>query len=321
MSKRLLVTEFWGLGDLAIASEFLKRASAEFDLMLLAKPYATDLAKELWPNIHVLSFVAPWTQFRGKYRLHRWPWSELKKVIAEIRAFNPQVALSGRWDPRDHVMLRLSGARRRIGFPRRGSQVLLTDALPLVDQDAPRTAQWDAISHHLQLLPAPCTKTASESERKLVVHSGAAQALRVWPIKRYATLVEQIRNKGWKTHILCDQSQMEEWQDQGEDPVVPTSPLELIQELKWGSMFVGNDSGPGHLAAALGIPTFTIFGPQRPEWFLPNHPKAGWIEGKPCPHKPCFDYCRFPTPSCIQDLRLEEVSTKIHDWLSTIESA
>jgi heptosyltransferase-2 len=62
---------------------------------------------------------------------------------------------------------------------------------------------------------------------------------------------------------------------------------------------VGNDSGPGHLAAILGVPTFTLFGNNLPSLFAPLHPAAEWMEGGPCPYKPCFDSCRFATPECL----------------------
>ena len=318
MKKRLLVTEFWGLGDLAIASEFLKNASQEFDVLLVAKPYAVDLGKELWPTVQIVPFVAPWTSFRGKYQLHRWPWAELRSMLSKVRTFNPNIAVSGRWDPRDHLLLSLSGAKRRIGFPRKGSQVLLTQALPMVHRDAPRTAQWEALQAALDIKPVPDTHSRkSASPKQLVIHTGAAQAVRVWPLDRYAKLATHLKEEGWNISILCDREQEPTWRRLGETPIVPKNPTELIQGLKSGFFFIGNDSGPGHLAAALGRPTFTIFGPQRPEWFLPNHPSAAWIEGRPCPHKPCFDYCQMPEPSCILDLKPEDVVPKIAHWLKS----
>jgi len=324
VKKKLLVTEFWGLGDLAIGSTFLKSASAEFDLLLIAKPYAVELGKELWPSVRVLPFVAPWTQFRGKYRLHQWPWKEMRGLLKQVRAFSPDIALSGRCDPRDHFILSLSGAPRRIGFPRTGSQHLLTDALPPVGQDAPRTAQWNRLGQTLQIetstsASAGPTLNPKHLPKRAVVHTGAAQALRVWPIDRYNRLIALLLEQGWEVEIICDDSQVIQWKEFGRTPYTPKNPTDLIDVLKRGQLFIGNDSGPGHLAAALGIPTFTVFGPQRPEWFLPNHPDAGWIEGKPCPHKPCFDYCRFPTPTCILENSFEEVSLKVQDWISRLE--
>ena len=47
--------------------------------------------------------------------------------------------------------------------------------------------------------------------------------------------------------------------------------------LAQASAFVGNDSGLGHLASAVGTPSLTVFGPGEPERFHPWGPKANWI--------------------------------------------
>ena len=91
----------------------------------------------------------------------------------------------------------------------------------------------------------------------------------------------------------------------------------LLDLLATADRFIGNDSGPGHLAALLGIPTFTIFGPQLPELFSPRHPGAGWIEGAPCPHKPCWDRCRFREPECLTRISGEDVYRRVQSWLQT----
>ncbi len=81
-------------------------------------------------------------------------------------------------------------------------------------------------------------------------------------------------------------------------------------------VFVGNDSGPGHLVAFCGVPTFTLFRPQLPEWFAPLHPAAEWIEGKACPYKPCSDYCRFASPHCLWNISEEEVRAQVERFVS-----
>lgn len=95
----------------------------------------------------------------------------------------------------------------------------------------------------------------------------------------------------------------------------PRSVTELLAWLDEAGGFVGNDSGPGHLAALCGVPTFTIFGPQLPQWFAPLHSAAEWIEGKPCPYKPCFDTCRFPQPHCIQGVTEDEVWQRVEAFV------
>ena len=69
-------------------------------------------------------------------------------------------------------------------------------------------------------------------------------------------------------------------------------------------------------AAYCGVPTFTIFGPQLPEWFAPLHPEGEWLEGKPCPYKPCSDYCRFAEPLCLSRVTDEEVWIRVEWFLN-----
>jgi ADP-heptose:LPS heptosyltransferase len=78
--------------------------------------------------------------------------------------------------------------------------------------------------------------------------------------------------------------------------------------------FFGNDSGPGHLAAACGLPTFTLFGPQLHEWFAPLHPDSEVMEGKACPYKPCSDYCRYPEPFCLRGITVAEVWPRLEPF-------
>jgi heptosyltransferase-2 len=96
----------------------------------------------------------------------------------------------------------------------------------------------------------------------------------------------------------------------------PGDVTELMTLIDHSGVFIGNDSGPGHLAAMCGVPTFTLFGPQLPEWFAPLHPASQWMEGKSCPYKPCSDYCRFPAPFCLWNLGEEEVFARVEKFLA-----
>jgi len=148
------------------------------------------------------------------------------------------------------------------------------------------------------------------------VHTGAAQAIRVWPLERFQFVARRLRETGRKVKILCNQDQVTAWRLMGETDVkAPTSIAELLSELAEAEYFIGNDSGPGHLAAFCGIPTFTVFGPQVPEWFRPLHPASELIEGKACPYKPCSDYCRYPRPHCLWNIEEEEVWQRVKRFI------
>lgn len=303
MSPRLLVTELWGLGDLALALPFLQAATAHATVTLLAKPHAVPLLARFAPAVELVPLTAPWTAFSGKYRLHRWPWRELARVRRDLRARHFDLAVSARPDPREHALLALAGARRRLGFPRTGSQLLLTQSLPEPSRPH-RAGHWRALAATLGWdLPDRASRFSPSTSalRRLVIHAGAGHPVRQWPVERFNEIALRLRAEGWQVIMLDDALR-----DLGQ----------LLDTLATADRFIGNDSGPGHLAALLGVPTFTIFGPQLPELFAPQHPQAAWIEGAPCPYKPCFDTCHFPAPHCLLDLSADAVWSRVQPWLS-----
>jgi ADP-heptose:LPS heptosyltransferase len=296
----LLALELWGLGDLALSVPFLREAARHADVSLLAKPHAAPLLRRFAPAVELIPCTAPWTAFRGKYRLHRWPWTELRGVVHNLRQQKFDLAVSARPDPRDHLLLRLSGSRQRLGYARAGSGLLLNQSVPPPPQ-AHRAAHWQALAARLGWqMEAPALPP--RTGRHVVIHTGAGHAVREWPRERFEALAAHMRNEGWRVTLL-DNSLRD---------------LDaLLNTLATADRFIGNDSGPGHLAALSGVPTFTLFGPQLPALFAPQHPQAAWIEGAPCPHKPCSDYCRYAAPHCIRDLNEASVWQSIQRWLGT----
>jgi len=165
---------------------------------------------------------------------------------------------------------------------------------------------------------APASERAARA-RQILVHSGAAQPVRVWPLENYRQLVARLRKKEFHVQIACDPSQRDWWLRKGEANVAtPRNVTELIALVDQAYGFIGNDSGPGHLAAIAGVPTFTLFGPQLPEWFAPVHPAAQWIEGKACPYKPCSDYCRFARPICLTDWTEPEIWARVEPFVEKL---
>jgi ADP-heptose:LPS heptosyltransferase len=320
VKPKLVVFELWRVGDLAIATPFIQSALQQFQVTVLAQSVAREFQKRFWPEARLVEFTLPWTAFRGKYRLHTWPWRALSSMVRDLRREHFDVAVSARWDIREHLLLRLTGARERLGFPNRGSGALLTEPLQRLGRLSHRYDDWWVAAQAIGLdlpargkLPLPPARRT----RSVLIHTGAALPVRVWPLERYQRLAQRLRQQGFDVQILCDAAQRTWWLEHDEPGVrVPSRLDELFAYLEPRGAFIGNDSGPGHLAALLGVPTFTFFGPQLSEWFAPIHPAAEWIDGKPCPFKQCFDYCRFPRPHCIQDITEEEAFQRIDGFLS-----
>src|SRR6185295_13715243 len=182
-----------------------------------------------------------------------------------------------------------------------------------------RFEYWRVIARSLELklpardaIPLPIARPGGA----VLVHSGAGQPVRVWPLPLYRELVARLRKNNFHVVIACDGDQRDWWLQAGEREVAtPHDVTGLMSLLDHAGAFIGNDSGPGHLAAFCGVPTLTLFGPQLPEWFAPLHPETLCLEGKPCPYKPCSDFCRFAAPHCLQNITEEEVWAACESFL------
>ena len=310
MKPKLLVLELWGLGDLVIATPFLRAAAEKFRVTLLAKPFAAELRPRLWPEVTVVPFVAPWTAFHGKYRVWQWPWSELFRLRRQLAAEQFSAGISARWDPRDHALMRFARVQERYGIPRVKSSIFLTQPLPRPNVLAHHYDHWRTAGQALGLdLPVrdKIIPPARNASHRVLIHSGARLPARVWPLQNFKEIADRLRAKKIEVQVACDPDQLAWWRSHGETASCPRSVSELLAIIDEAGVFIGNCSGPGHLAAISGVPTFTVYGPSLHEWFRPLHPAAEIYEGKACPYKPCSDYCRLDTPVCLANVTAEEV--------------
>ncbi|MFP5501037.1 MAG: glycosyltransferase family 9 protein, partial [Candidatus Sericytochromatia bacterium] len=85
-------------------------------------------------------------------------------------------------------------------------------------------------------------------------------------------------------------------------------------------LVVSNDTGPLHLACAIGTPTVAIFGPETPVLFGPRGPKHRVVY-KNLACSPCLNVyngrsvkCRFATPLCVE-ISVSEVLTAVRSQL------
>lgn len=307
------------MGDLAVATPLLRAASDRYAVTLLAKPHASELQPRLWPEVEVVAFNAPWTAFRGKYKLTEWPWPQLAALRGELARRGFDFSVSARLDPRDHFLMAAAGAVRRIGFPRLGSAMFLTDPLDVPRGSDHRFDFWREAGRALGVqLPdrGQLSYPSTRSRKTVLVHSGARLSARLWPTERYCKVVRQLRTRGYQVQVCCDAEQEGWWREQGETGIIaPKTLAELFALMDKAAVFIGNCSGPGHLAAISGVPTFTIFGPSVSGEFLPIHPAAEFVEDNSCPFKPCRDYCVFEEPRCLLNLKAEEVGSRIEAFV------
>lgn len=104
--------------------------------------------------------------------------------------------------------------------------------------------------------------------RGVVIHPGAGAAGKCWPLEHYRELALRIKDETAEAiHWVLGEVELERMAG-GErraleaigDVVVPGSYVGLLEELSAARAFVGNDSGPGHVAGIAGVPTVSVFG-------------------------------------------------------------
>ena len=127
MKQKILILELWGIGDLTLSTVLIQKAVAAGDeIHLLGKRHSAPLLEPTFPGLRFFLFDAGWTKFHKKYHLWQWNLGAFFRLLWQLRKERYDIAVSARDDPRDHLLMALIGARKRVGFPHRGSGAFLT---------------------------------------------------------------------------------------------------------------------------------------------------------------------------------------------------
>ena len=154
----------------------------------------------------------------------------------------------------------------------------------------------------------------------VTVHAGASWRPRAWDPARFAAVADWIRDH-YHAQVVFIGSEDERDIEATIRANLKGGPAfwltgaitwdELHALLTRSALFLGNDSGPAHLAASAGTPSVVLFGPQDPRRFGPwssraivlHHPVPCW----PCAQKRCVR----PEHPCVNDITVAEVTAAI----------
>ena len=142
---------------------------------------------------------------------------------------------------------------------------------------------------------------------RVVMMMSATWSAKGWPAGHAAELFQEFRRRDFNPVFVTgpgDEDLEAELRDivPGEAFAPPTTLLELAHLIGLARIFVGTDCGPRHLAASLGVPTVTLFGPTDPLGWNPAAPfhvsvRTG-VECSPCD----LADCPVPGHPCMKDL-------------------
>ena len=279
--SRIAVLRGGGLGDLIFAvpaMAALKAAYPGATLTLLGTPVHHALLGATQSPVDEVQ-VLP---FSEGVRPGEEDPQELNRFLARMRErrFDLAVQLHGGGRYSNPFLLRL-GARHTVGT-RTADAASLERTVPyLYYQHEPLRALEVAgfagafpVDLEARLLPAarsdsglPPVLDQSNSQPLVVLHPGATDPRRRWPVARFAELAAACAADGCQVVVVGDDSETQ-LAEQILELAEPASVISLagvlnmsglVAVLSRSAVVVGNDSGPRHLAQALGIPTVGIF--------------------------------------------------------------
>lgn len=240
---------------------------------------ALDILKRCRPDLRVAVVVEG--RFRAIYEGNRDIDEILPPEPGALRRWHPRLCLNLHGGSRSAWMTALSGAQFRAGFGHFRHQFIYNVRIPRaqeilgVDRKV-HTAEHIASAMFYLGAPQcdiPRAKLAPVSEAgtpdtpsrtgHAVIHPFGATPEKTWHAAGFLAVAEQLKRSGLEPCFIGG----------GADDFRPFAaftsfrgaPLSQIKQLlRTASLFVGNDSGPAHMAAAFGLPVVAIFGSSDP---------------------------------------------------------
>ncbi|MFQ5715660.1 MAG: glycosyltransferase family 9 protein [Nitrospinales bacterium] len=339
---KILLIKLGAVGDLVLASAFfdaLRKHYAEAEICLLTGKSSCQTVKNN-PCIDRLILADDTVIYRGKLfsRIH-----ETARILRLLRKerFDMVYVLHRAWP--FNALAFLSGIPRRIGFARDMEGIMLTertapqpsrneretylDLLRAVGIAAVYEKSFYFISEEEDRFAAGflARNNLGEEDGLIAIAPGGGKNVKTfmpqkrWPKENFIGLIQKISEKlpcrvilfgspgerGLISDILAENPQC-----------VDASNLsfgEMASVFRKCALFIGNDTGSLHIAAAMGLPTLSFYGPTDPrEWAPPGPEDTALYKKVEC--SPCYDQGRFPEChhlKCLYSITVEEARRQV----------
>jgi heptosyltransferase I len=219
------------------------------------------------------------------------PATHIARTVRELQGNHYQVAVDFQGSYKSAILTRLSGAGRRIGFDRASAR---EPGAAMFYSDRVRAAGPHRVQKNLSLSERLGAPAAAEPEfpfriAEAAKHSvwerlaargtanfwvalpGGGWAGKLWPAERYGELCLEVEQRLGLRALLIGGPGEENLAEaaisaaKASAPIrFPTTLPELMAVLAEARFVVGGDTGPLHLAAALGVPVVGLYGPTDP---------------------------------------------------------
>jgi heptosyltransferase-2 len=301
-SGKVLVIMLTHLGDVAInlfVLDAIAAAARCFDIVV--KPPLDQLVRS-HPGVRkVFTFACPWMG------ASRWPYGAVEwfKTIRRLRQNEYDIAIVTHPHELSSLTARLSGSKVTAGRAYSGDlfldiilctpqyrkmdqhasnyglQLLEFLGIPTVAKPEQFPASRDDFGRGKNLVEKINSNVSGSGSRTVVIHPGAGGENRIWPKENFISVIDQLI--AWRHTVVLVGGKIEKTicADIEEAFSCPEKLKNLSGQLNIGELcgvisaadiFVGHDSGPSHIAGALGVKSCIIFGPSDPAIWAPKGP-------------------------------------------------
>jgi lipopolysaccharide heptosyltransferase I len=273
--SRILVVKPSSLGDIIHSLPFLNALRGRFRGAKIHWVVARGLdgLLEGHPMIDRLLIINK-DQWRKISRANETA-GELKKLFSELRREKYDLVVDLQGLLRSGLITLATGARIRVGFKeaREGSTLFYTHRvrdgrdIHAVDRYMKLAASLGCNTSNIMfpLLTEPCSPGFNEYA---VLAPGARWSTKMWPPESFGTLASLLPLKSVVIGSSADKEVSDMVVGKSEGKAVSLSGRTNLRELagliKNARFMVCNDTGPMHIAAALNVPVFAVFGPTNP---------------------------------------------------------
>lgn len=158
------------------------------------------------------------------------------------------------------------------------------------------------------------------------IHPASRWFFKCWPVERMAALLERLQGEGHAVVLTAapsndEKAMLEAIQARLKKPAFSLSGQLSLKELaaltQASKLFIGVDSAPMHIAAAVGTPTVALFGPSGDKQWGPWGVPFRVVSSQQHPCRPCgIDGCGGGKVSdCLTSLTVEQVLAAAHELL------
>ena len=355
--RRILLLRLERIGDLLMtlrAITEVQRLAPGAQIDLVVGSWNADLAHAIREVDQVEILDVPWLARENGGAT----WSTLLRTAWQWRRRQYDLGINFEGDIRSNLLLGVAGATRRVGFAMRGGGPALTDPVefsetahtatnscqlvrqtfgletaPLDDEPGRRDAGRLQIPEDARARAAALLEQAGATATLIGIQASAGREIKQWDPGRFAEVGSVLAREYGATLVItgtADERHVTDRVIKGVDKSIRTIDLTADVDLltmagiiERMALFVTCDTGPMHLASAVGTPTVAIFGPSLPSRYAPLLRQSRVVRiDLPC--SPCNQLRRPPArcvghiPDCLTGIEVGPVLAAARELLQTV---